>query len=49
MLEGVVTIIEVELTLSRVPGHICKLVSNFIAFNSCVRLDLDKTYFEALL
>ena len=23
MLEGVVTIIEVELTLSRVPGHIC--------------------------
>ena len=49
MLEGVVTIIEVELTLSRVPGHICKLVSDFIAYNSYVRLDLDNISFEALL
>ena len=37
MLKGVAAIRDVELTLSRVPGHICKLVSNFIAFNSYVR------------
>ena len=42
MLKGVFAIIDVELTLSRVPGHICKLVSNFIAFNSYVKPYLDK-------
>ena len=49
MLKGMVTIIDVELTLSRIPGHICKLVSAFIAYNSYVRLDLDNIGFEALL
>ena len=45
MLKGVAAIRDVELTLSRVPGHSCKLVSNFIAFNSYVRLDLDEISF----
>ena len=49
MLKGMVTIIDVELTLSRILGHICKLVSDFIAYNSYVRLDLDNINFEALL
>ena len=48
MLKGVAGIRDVELALSRVPGHICKLVSNITAFNSYMRLDLDENSFEAL-
>ena len=48
MLKGVAAIRDVELTLSRVPGHTRKLVSNFIAFNSHVRLDLDDNSFVTL-
>ena len=48
MRKGVAAITDVELTLNRFPGHICKLVSNFIAFNSYVRLDLDESSYLAL-
>ena len=37
MLKGVVAIRDVKLTLNRVPGHICKFLSNIIAFNPYVR------------
>ena len=38
MLKGMAAIRDEELTLSRVPGHICKLVSNGVPSQGAVAL-----------